>query len=142
MPRVAPQGNPNDPPEVATNQSAPQGSPTMPEQVMLEPRIEEPPALKLAEAPAPNLKVNRPRTPVEEDWYQFSRRVKRIGGLCKGLHPDEQKIAEQLAAKLGTTVQEGWKKMPHIPGLLNVSHNDNQKALFEKPVRMVQVVQE
>lgn len=145
--------NPNDPPELGVQENqtrvdpeqqppkAPERRrPTMPEQAIREPDISPPPTLAVAEDVKPVAK-GRQRTEVEDKWYQYSRRVKRIGGLCKGMHPSEEAIAIKLAKELGTDVSRGWSDMPYVPGLLNASHSDNQKALFEKPLKMVQVVQ-
>jgi hypothetical protein len=141
-----PRPNPNDPPELETNLPAPPPhpsrsaarSPKMTEQIVQESAVPAPPSLELAEE-LPQDDPDRPWTPVEYDWYEISRRVKRIGGFCKAISDGEKRKATELMAKYGTNPEEGWSKMPHIPRLLNASHAANQKAIFEKPVKMIQV---
>lgn len=150
-----PKTDPNDPPvlevaektaKVDVEQQPPvhrsaKKKPTMPEQAINEPYVPPPPTLELAEETVAD-NQNRPWTSIEEKWYQYSRRVKRIGGFVKGISSNEQATASRLAKELGTDVKNGWNDMPHIPRLMNASHAENQKALFEKPVKMVQVVKE
>lgn len=134
---LMPPTNPNEPPELETTEPRP---PRMPEQAVREPQISPPPTLELAEPGPRQQDVDRPWTQEERDWYEISRRVKRTGQFCKGISENEKRRATDLMAKYGTKPEEGWAKMPFVPRLLNVSHAANQKHLFEKPIKMVQVV--
>lgn len=128
--------NMNEPPAIETD--LPQST-VMPEQRVIEPSIAAPPTVETDSKPVQPSKpaVIRNRSELENTWYQYCVRVKRVGGYVKGLNAEGQKKADELAKKLGTEVKKGWADKPYIPGFDNSSHVHNQKALFEKPVTMI-----
>ena len=121
-----------EPPTIETNRI-----PIMPEQRHIEAVIPPPPTIEVEDA-------KKRRWTKEEaeriDDERFIRvRVKRIGGFVKGLSKEGQDKVIERMAKYNREPKDGWDMTIHIPGFDNASHAHNQHALFEKPVKMIQV---
>ena len=126
--------HPDDPPTIETAQTA---IPEMPEQRHLEPKIPDPPTIEVEEAKVEAM-TDAQRERMEDERF-IRVRVKRIGGFVKGLADYGKELARERMKKYGRTEKDGWDMSIHIPGFDNCSHVHNQKALFEKPVKMIQI---
>jgi hypothetical protein len=106
---------------------------TMPEQTVREAEVPPPPTVDVKTVERP---VDRE---LNEKWRWLKARVKRTGGFIKNLGDDDRDKAEAMLKELNWPVEKGWPNDVFIPGYDNASHETNQRALFEKPIKMVTV---